>query len=731
MMPSSSLSTSTRSTRNNNAQQNSSSSNQIHDTNTNNLSSASSSVSRLTSLLPSTGGGLQPKKITTHRSSISPSNQSNGKSIVLPDPSAGKSMLGLDRLAAVKRLEREQLQQGGGGGNHPSSVNHHRPNRDDVDSSSSNNNNLINSNSKQNHRSYRNTRDANETPSHPGGLNREAYQRVQRQHHQHGRHHHQQQHQQGRQRNNPRGDDGESDDNRHGGDDSDYNRNSKRSRDDDDDNGDVSRRYDKRRHGGGYDRDDNRQYRSTQQDRGSRRHGERSENRYINEGNEVPQGSNPGRDYHDDRRNNSNGRGRTDEDSRYNRNNIKNNNNFRQGSMPPPSARRPTVDPPPVTPSTNASNSTMRQRRNESVHAATPLLGGSSSVGMANSSQPTNRNGSTSRNYRNSRSDDWDIETPLHGPRDDGDPQTSSSIRSTTDTTGIARQDDDSDFDRQFYLDEQEDGGYLIDQSDDKDLGRFLFENSKTKQRETEMEQKRQQRQQQPQQQRFNARQSALQDDQEAWEENRLLSSGAAVRSAVDVDNANINEQDMSRVTLLVHQTKPPFLDGRVSFSTVREAVPTVKDASSDFAKMAREGSATLRYLRANKDKNSMRQKFWELGGTRMGDAVGIKKEGEDNSESDSAQKDDDGNGEIDYKKATGFAQHMKKTTNNGEDDANGPVSAFARTKTIRQQREYLPVFSVREGLLNVIRENNCVVIVGETGSGKVRDDLLVCAEGA
>ncbi len=59
--------------------------------------------------------------------------------------------------------------------------------------------------------------------------------------------------------------------------------------------------------------------------------------------------------------------------------------------------------------------------------------------------------------------------------------------------------------------------------------------------------------------------------------------------------------EDDARVTLLVHQVRPPFLDGRVSFSNIREAVATVKDASSDFAKMAREGSATLRHLRETK----------------------------------------------------------------------------------------------------------------------------------
>jgi len=262
--------------------------------------------------------------------------------------------------------------------------------------------------------------------------------------------------------------------------------------------------------------------------------------------------------------------------------------------------------------------------------------------------------------------------------------------------------DDDDSFDRQFYLQEDE-GHYVVDTQDDTDMGRFLFNNSKTQAREEELERKRQQR--------LNPRQSAMQDDQDAWERNRLLRSGAALQGEVALD-ADFMEQD-TRVTLIVHQIKPPFLDGRVSFSTIREAVPTVKDASSDFAKMAREGSETLRYLRANKEKNAMRQKFWELGGTRMGKAVGVK-EGDKQSEGENEESaaSETADGEIDYKKASGFASHMKK-------NKDGPVSDFAKEKTIRQQREFLPVFTVRDELLTVIRENNIVIIVGETGSGK------------
>lgn len=46
-------------------------------------------------------------------------------------------------------------------------------------------------------------------------------------------------------------------------------------------------------------------------------------------------------------------------------------------------------------------------------------------------------------------------------------------------------------------------------------------------------------------------------------------------------------------------------------------------------------------------------------------------------------------------------------------------VSNFAKTRTLKEQREYLPAFACREELLKVIRENQVVVVVGETGSGK------------
>ena len=66
--------------------------------------------------------------------------------------------------------------------------------------------------------------------------------------------------------------------------------------------------------------------------------------------------------------------------------------------------------------------------------------------------------------------------------------------------------------------------------------------------------------------------------------------------------------------------------------------------------------------------------------------------------------------GKEDYKGDSKFASHLKTSTG---------VSSFAKSRTLKEQREYLPAFACREDLLKTIRENQVVVVVGETGSGK------------
>jgi pre-mRNA-splicing factor ATP-dependent RNA helicase DHX38/PRP16 len=65
----------------------------------------------------------------------------------------------------------------------------------------------------------------------------------------------------------------------------------------------------------------------------------------------------------------------------------------------------------------------------------------------------------------------------------------------------------------------------------------------------------------------------------------------------------------------------------------------------------------------------------------------------------------------VDYKKSQQFADLMT--------DKSEAVSEFAKRNTLKEQRQFLPVYAVKEELLKIIRENSVIIVVGETGSGK------------
>ncbi|KAJ1020455.1 hypothetical protein NDA13_005772 [Ustilago tritici] len=186
-------------------------------------------------------------------------------------------------------------------------------------------------------------------------------------------------------------------------------------------------------------------------------------------------------------------------------------------------------------------------------------------------------------------------------------------------------------------------------------------------------------------QQKLTARQAQYNSDADAWERNRLQTSGVGPRTAIDLDN--MDDEDEDRVHLLVHDLKPPFLDGKTVFTKQLEPINPVKDGLSDMAVFARKGS-------------------------RLG------ADDEDDPKSTSAAKNaaansvtnNDAKVEAEGKGDSQFANHLKPTTG---------ASDFSRTKTLKEQRQYLPTFACRDDLLKIIRENQVVVVIGETGSGK------------
>jgi pre-mRNA-splicing factor ATP-dependent RNA helicase DHX38/PRP16 len=183
-----------------------------------------------------------------------------------------------------------------------------------------------------------------------------------------------------------------------------------------------------------------------------------------------------------------------------------------------------------------------------------------------------------------------------------------------------------------------------------------------------------------------------------------MLTSGVAQRA--DYADDNLDDEEEVRVHLMVHDLKPPFLDGKRIFTKQLEPVPAVRDPQSDMAVFSRKGSMLVRERRQQRERQKQAQEATNATGTALGNIMGLK-----DLETDSAMPGVDIKAEE--KGGSKFADHLKVQK------GNEGASDFSRSRTLKEQRQYLPAFAVREELLRVIRDNQVIIVIGETGSGK------------
>ncbi|KAI8877411.1 hypothetical protein K501DRAFT_198296, partial [Backusella circina FSU 941] len=233
-------------------------------------------------------------------------------------------------------------------------------------------------------------------------------------------------------------------------------------------------------------------------------------------------------------------------------------------------------------------------------------------------------------------------------------------------------EEEQAQLDREWY--QMEDGGVSRGAMDETHNPFAAYE-THDKAKEDELAQK--------QLKKLSARQAQYNRDTDMWEASRMLSSGVAQRIEVDTD---FDEENENRVHVLVHDIKPPFLDGRMVFTKQLEAVQHVRDPTSDMAIISRKGSRLVREKREQAERQKATK--FDLAGTTLGNVMGVKEEKKKEEEHDENE---------DVRGDSKFASHLKSSE---------AVSEFARTRTMREQREYLPVFAVRQDLLNVVRDN-------------------------
>lgn len=101
-----------------------------------------------------------------------------------------------------------------------------------------------------------------------------------------------------------------------------------------------------------------------------------------------------------------------------------------------------------------------------------------------------------------------------------------------------------------------------------------------------------------------------------------MLTSGIATRKEVDL---NFEDESESAVHVMVHELKPPFLDGKTIFTKQLEPINPIRDPSSDMAVFSKKGSALVKEKREQAERAKAAAKLASLEGTSLGNIMGVE----------------------------------------------------------------------------------------------------------
>uniref|UniRef100_A0A1I7ZGT4 RNA helicase n=1 Tax=Steinernema glaseri TaxID=37863 RepID=A0A1I7ZGT4_9BILA len=197
----------------------------------------------------------------------------------------------------------------------------------------------------------------------------------------------------------------------------------------------------------------------------------------------------------------------------------------------------------------------------------------------------------------------------------------------------------------------------------------------------------------------------------ERWEYERMLASGAITHAEMpDFDEetgvlrADV-ESDGEDVEIEVVEEEPTFLRGLAKHAHELDPVKVVKNPDGSMAQAAIMQGALSKERRetkiqAQREKDGDRQRG---GGASINDPMATVNTANDDEERPKAGR------------ARDMPEWMRHVTAGGK-------AALGRPKTslsIREQRASLPIFTLREALIQAVSDNQILIVIGETGSGK------------
>lgn len=212
----------------------------------------------------------------------------------------------------------------------------------------------------------------------------------------------------------------------------------------------------------------------------------------------------------------------------------------------------------------------------------------------------------------------------------------------------------------------------------------------------------------------------------ERWEIRQLIASGVAKASDYpDLEedyNATLRgEGEMEleeEVDIEVRDEEPPFLTGQTKQSLELSPIRVVKAPDGSLNRAAMSGTTLA------KERKEMKQQEAEAAA-------------DEQPKPDLSQQWQDPMANPDQRR---FASDLRNARTNGSKPDAVPEwkqaiapkdQSFGKrtTMSIKQQRESLPVFTFRNQLIEAVRQNQILIVVGETGSGKTTQLTQYLAE--
>ena len=202
----------------------------------------------------------------------------------------------------------------------------------------------------------------------------------------------------------------------------------------------------------------------------------------------------------------------------------------------------------------------------------------------------------------------------------------------------------------------------------------------------------------------------------ERWEIKQLIASGAiSAQEYPDIDeiyNENVNEkgeiEEEQDIDIEVREEEPPFLQGQTKQSLDLSPIRVVKAPDGSLNRAAMSGDTLAR------ERRDLRQQEAQDKAAQEASKVDLNAQWNDPMVAPEQRR---------------FASDLRQARN---DKAPEPIPEWKRITqgkeqsygkrtnlSIKEQRESLPVYKFRKQIISAVAENQLLIVVGDTGSGK------------